>query len=146
MLVNTSKTDPPTRTFDNTMQGAVGFEQFCGGELWNRSSVWETEDPELSPCLQVTLLSWLPAGLLLLWSPFEVRSWLANRHPSIPPTLLNITKILTGLCLAGLCVARLVLLERPSEAEDHSEAEYLGVAVILLSYLYSTLLLVLSLR
>ena len=128
------------------MQGTAGFENFCGGELWNRSSVWETADPELSPCLQVTVLSWLPAGLLLLSSPFEVRSWLATTQPSLPPTILNITKILAGLGLVGLCVARLVLLESRSEAEDSSDAEYLGVAVILLSYLYSTLLLVLSLR
>ena len=129
------------------MQGAAGFEHFCGGELWNLSSVWETAEPELSSCLQVTLLSWLPAGLLLLLTPLEVRTWLATSKPAIPPTLLNITKILAGLGLVGLCVARLVLLERHSGAEEvPSDAEYLGVAVILLSYLYSTLLLVLSLR
>ena len=114
--------------------------------MWNLSSVWETAEPELSSCLQVTLLSWLPAGLLLLLTPMEVRTWLATSKPAIPPTLLNITKILAGLGLVGLCVARLVLLERHSGAEEASDAEYLGVAVILLSYLYSTLLLVLSLR
>ena len=126
------------------MQGAAGFEHFCGGELWNITTVWETEHPELSWCLQVTVLSWLPACLLLLLTPCEVRTWLASPHPSIPPTILNITKILAGLVLVGLCVARLVILE--SYTEEPSDAEYLGVAVILLSYLHSTLLLVFSLR
>ena len=126
------------------MEGAAGFKHFCGGELWNITSVWETQDPELSPCLQVTVLSWLPACLLLVLSPCEVRTWLVSPHPSIPPTILNITKILAGLCLVGLCVARLVMLE--SDTQQPSDAEYLGVAVILLSYLHSTLLLVFSLR
>ena len=49
-----------------------------------------------------------------------------------------------GLGLVGLCVARLVRLERDSA--EPSDAEYLGLAVILLSYLLSTLLLVFSLR
>ena len=135
---------PPRTALLTMMEGATGFNYFCGGELWNISSVWETEDPELSPCLQVTLLSWLPAGLLLACTPYEVRTWLASPHPSIPPNILNITKILAGLGLVGLCVARLVILE--SYSEEPSDAEYLGVAVILLSYLHSTLLLVFSIR
>ena len=126
------------------MKGAAGFEHFCGGELWNITSVWETEEPELSSCLQVTVLSWLPAGILLLLTPCELRSWLTSSHPSIPATILNITKIMAGLGLVGLCVARLVRLE--SYSEERADAEYLGLAVILLSYLHSTLLLVLSLR
>ena len=147
MLVNASIVEgnlPHITALLTMTEGTAGFEHFCGGELWNTSWVWETEDPEVSRCLQVTLLAWLPAGLLLLLTPWEVRTWLASPHPSIPPTSLNITKILAGLGLVGLCVARLVRLERDSA--EPSDAEYLGLAVILLSYLLSTLLLVFSLR
>ena len=120
------------------------FQQFCGGPFWNLTSVWETEDPELSSCFQVTVLSWAPAAVLLLLTPAEVSSWQANNNPPIPFTVLNLAKLLTTLGLLVLSALRLVQLERFSETP--AEAEYAGLGVTLTSYLYSMTLLSISLR
>ena len=120
------------------------FKHFCGGQFWNVTSVWETEDPELTSCFQRTVLSWALAAVLLLCSASEVTSWLTSSSPPLPRTVLNSSKLLLSLGLAALCVTRAVLLERSSESEP--SAEYLGTGVMLTSYLYSATLLSFSVR
>ena len=119
----------------------TGFQEFCGGEFWNSSFSWNTEDPDFTECFQNTLLAWLPAAFLLLTTPFEVTSWQSSHCPRIPFTVLNLSKLLVSLGLVALCITEMVFLEDTSV-----DAEYVGMAVMMLSYLYSATLLVLSLR
>ena len=118
-----------------------GFREFCGGEFWNESVSWNTESPDFTSCFQRTLLSWLPAGFLLVTTPFEVTSWQSSHCPRIPFTVLNLSKLLVSLGLVAVCVTEMVLLEDASV-----DADYAGLAVMMVSYLYSATLLVLSLR
>ena len=119
----------------------TGFREFCGGEFWNQSVTWDTEAPDFTSCFQQTLLCWLPAGFLLLTTPFEVTSWQSSHCPRIPFTVLNLSKLLVSLGLVAVCVTEMVFLEDTSV-----DAEYVGLAVMMVSYLYSATLLVLSLR
>ena len=118
-----------------------GFRDFCGGQFWNQSVIWNTEEPDFTSCFQRTLLSWLPAGFLLMTTPFEVTSWQSSQCPRIPFTVLNMSKLLFSLGLVAVCVTEMVLLEDVSV-----DADYVGLAVMMVSYLYSATLLVLSLR
>ena len=125
-------------TFNSSM---AGFEEFCGGELWNSSFTWNTEDPDFTECFQNTVLAWLPAAFLLLTTPFEVTSWQSSHCPQIPFTVLNVSKLLVSLGLMALTATELSLVEGSSV-----DAEYVGLAVMLGSYLYSAVLLTFSLR
>ena len=61
--------------------------------------------------------------------------------PQDPLTVLNMSKLLVSLGLVAVCVTEMVLLEDVSV-----DADYVGLAVMMVSYLYSATLLVLSLR
>jgi hypothetical protein len=37
-------------------RAAMVFEGFCRGEFWNRTTIWDTEDPDFTPCFQHTVL------------------------------------------------------------------------------------------
>ena len=122
----------------------MGFEDFCGGTFWNLTQTWNTNDPDFTKCFENTVLAWLPAGFLILVTPFEVTSWQDSKCPKIPFTILNVTKILLTLLLVGSCVAEIVLLEQSKLRP--ADAEYVGSAVEMIAYLYSLLLLALALR
>ena len=119
----------------------TGFEEFCGGEFWNSSFTWNTEDPDFTECFQNTLLAWLPAAFLLFTTPFEVTSWQSSHCPRIPFTVLNVSKLLVSMGLVAVTVTELVGLDG-----SNSDAEYAGLGVMLVSYLFSAALLAFSLR
>ena len=120
------------------------FEDFCGGKFWDLSVTWNTNDPDFTQCFENTVLAWVPAGFLILVTPFEVTSWQDSKCPRIPFTVLNITKTLLTLALVGSCVAEIVILEKSGLSP--ADAEYVGSAIEILAYLYYLLLLALSLR
>ena len=115
--------------------------------MWDLDTIWRTEDPDFTACFQNTILTWLPAGFLLLSSPFELSSWLSSQCPRIPFTPLNISKLLLSLALVVICILEIVYLDKWTGKETMaSDAQYLGEAVMIAAYLSSALLLVLSLR
>ena len=122
----------------------MGFQEFCNGKFWDLSVTWNTDDPDFTPCFENTVLAWLPAGFLILTTPFEITSWQDSKCPKIPFTILNVTKILLTLALVGSCIAEIVILE--GSDWPVGDAEYVGSAVEICAYLYSLLLLALSLR
>ena len=122
----------------------MGFEEFCGGKLWDLSATWNTDDPDFTKCFENTVLAWIPAGFLILTTPFEVTTWQDSKCPRIPFTVLNVTKILLTIGLMMACVAELVILE--SSDIVVADAEYVGSAVEACAYLYTLVLLALSLR
>ena len=125
----------------------MGFEDFCGGKLWDLDTIWRTEDPDFTACFQNTILAWLPASFLLLSSPFELGSWLGSKCPRIPFTPLNMIKLLLSLALAVICIVEIVYLDKWHGAETTAtDAQYLGESVMIAAYLFSALLLILSLR
>ena len=109
--------------------------------MWNRSTVWDTEDPDFTECFHNTVLSWLPAAFLLLTTPFEVTSWQSSQCPRLPLTVLNVSKLLLSLGLVAVTVTELVMLE-----DSSLDSQYVGLAVVLVSYLYSATLLAFSMR
>ena len=122
----------------------MGFDNFCGGKFWDLAVTWNTEDPDFTPCFENTVLAWIPAGFLILITPFEITSWQDSKCPKIPITVLNVTKALLTLALVGSCIAELVILE--GSGLPVADAEYVGSSVEAVAYLYSLLLLALSLR
>ena len=58
----------------------------------NASTVWQTDDPDFSPCFERTALVWAPCVLLWLLSPVEVYLLRRSRGLPNPWTVLNISK------------------------------------------------------
>ena len=128
------------------------FEKFCGGKLWDEDSIWNTDNPDFTPCFHNTILAWIPAGFLLLTSPFELTSWFSSKCPRIPFTVLNIFKLLFTLALVAACVVEIVFLDKYQNVDyvqllyKVTDANYVGEAVMMASYLFSALMLIMSLR
>ena len=120
------------------------WKDFCGGPFWNDSITWNTDDPDFTKCFENTVLAWIPAGFLILSTPFDVTSWQDSKCPKIPLTLLNVAKILFTAGLVGSCIAELVILE--SSGLVVADVEYVGSSVEAFAYFYSILLLGLSMR
>ena len=127
----------------------MGYKEFCGGVLWDNQTIWYTDNPDFTQCFQHTILSWLPGIFLILSSPFEISGWLQSKCPRIPFTALNVTKLLVIISLVGVCIAKIVYIQE-NDNDDLSfllpDAATVGEAVMILSYLLSALILVLSLR
>lgn len=127
----------------------MGYKEFCGGVLWDNQTIWYTDRPDFTQCFQHTILSWLPGIFLILASPFEISGWLNSKCPRIPFTVLNVTKLLVTLSLVGVCIAKIVYIQE-NDNDDLSfllpDAATVGEAVMILSYLFSALILVISLR
>ena len=51
------------------------FEEFCGGEFWDVYTTWNTTNPDFTDCFHKTVLAWIPAVLLILISPFDLRTY-----------------------------------------------------------------------
>ena len=125
----------------------MGFEEFCGGDVWSNTTTWYTTTPDFTLCFQWTILSWLPTTFLLAASPFEISGWFQSNCPRIPFTVLNIVKLLVSLGLVAVCVAEIVLLNKiNNDVIDIPDAAMVGEAVMIVGYLLSGLLLILSLR
>ena len=134
------------------MDKLEGFEKFCGGKLWNENTIWNTNNPDFTPCFHNTVLAWIPAGFLLLTSPFELTSWFSSQCPRIPFTVLNVFKLIFTLGLVATCVVEIVYLDKYHDDEvvqmlySVTDSNYVGEAVMMASYLFSALMLIMSLR
>ena len=75
------------------MANLTDFEDFCGGQLWNTNLTWDTEDPDFTACFHRTVLSWVPAGFLLLLGPLETWSYVGSLHRNTPFSFINVSKV-----------------------------------------------------
>ena len=120
-----------------------GFEDFCGGSLWNSSVTWDTETPDFTPCFESTVFAWLPAIFLLLSLPFEVSAWQSSKDPRLSFGILSGFKLLLTLGLVGCVVVELVWLQKYTDVPN---SHYVGPAVEGTAYLVSALLYVVAIR
>ena len=77
---------------------------WCSDKLFDSSVSWNTTHPDISVCLQKTVLVWAPCGLL--WLLFLPRVWLLSRKckGTISHSALNVTRTVLTLGLAVLAV------------------------------------------
>nr|CAD7423725.1 unnamed protein product [Timema monikensis] len=69
------------------------MDAFCGSKFWDANVTWNTDDPDLTPCVQRTLLIYLPCAFLWAFSPLEVFYILNNKNSDIPWNWLNCSKM-----------------------------------------------------
>uniref|UniRef100_A0A131YTN7 ATP-binding cassette, subfamily C (CFTR/MRP), member 1 n=1 Tax=Rhipicephalus appendiculatus TaxID=34631 RepID=A0A131YTN7_RHIAP len=69
------------------------MDAFCGSRFWDYNQTWNTTDPDLSICVQDTVLVWVPCGFLWLTAPIETFLLLKSSNRLIPWTALNLAKL-----------------------------------------------------
>ena len=93
---------------------------FCHGAIWNSSLIWDTDNPNLTPCLRDAIVLGVPAGLLWLTLPFwyfwvkgyEPKFKAVTRHGKTQATLKD---RLTKLFVAKTCLNILVIFTAAAE-------------------------------
>lgn len=116
---------------------------FCEGPFWDLSIVWDTPDPDFTPCFQRTVLSWLPTIVLVLLSPVELLMWRGSTAEKIPYSVLNLTKMTIS---SGLVVVAIVEAAELGGQSDPSMASVVAPLIEMMGYFLSTVLLFFSLR
>ncbi|XP_055920592.1 multidrug resistance-associated protein 1-like [Eupeodes corollae] len=87
------------------MANDVGaMEKFCGSEFWNLTTLWNTNDPDFTPCFEQTVLVWIPCGFLWIFMFLELYYLRASLDKDIPWNFKNISKIVLHVALHVLCV------------------------------------------
>ena len=59
----------------------------------NQSLSWYTDDPDLTPCFQKTILVWVPCLFLWVWAPLETYYILSSKTKGIPWSWKNCLKL-----------------------------------------------------
>ncbi|XP_056198345.1 ATP-binding cassette sub-family C member 3 isoform X1 [Falco biarmicus] len=75
------------------------MEAFCGSRFWDSNLSIHTDNPDLTPCFQNTVLAWIPS--IYLWSalPFYLLYLKHNKRGYIVLSVLNRFKTLFGVLL-----------------------------------------------
>jgi ATP-binding cassette subfamily C (CFTR/MRP) protein 1 len=127
-------------------------DNFCGGQFWNYSLIWQSEQPDFTPCFQKTILSWIPLTTILLFSLFELPSYLSrtNKNRNIRLNPYNISKLFLTLLLILVNVAELIYIPFAHQDEYTGSiiypADYTFGITFLVSHMLSFILLLLSLK
>nr|XP_006125161.1 canalicular multispecific organic anion transporter 2 isoform X3 [Pelodiscus sinensis] len=83
------------------------MESFCGSRFWDSNISVHTDNPDLTPCFQNTILAWIPS--IYLWSilPFYLLYLKRNKRGYIVLSMLSRLKTIFGVLLWCVCWADL---------------------------------------
>uniref|UniRef100_A0A182MKW0 ABC-type glutathione-S-conjugate transporter n=1 Tax=Anopheles culicifacies TaxID=139723 RepID=A0A182MKW0_9DIPT len=83
---------------------------FCGrGKRYHDLNLtWYTDDPDLTPCFQQTVLVWAPCAFLWLFSFLELFYLRKSANKDVPWSIVNVSKLLIIVSLIILTVVDLV--------------------------------------
>ncbi|XP_053816200.1 ATP-binding cassette sub-family C member 3 isoform X1 [Vidua chalybeata] len=78
---------------------AAAMEAFCGSRFWDSNLTIHTDNPDLTPCFQNTILAWIPS--IYLWSalPFYLLYLKRSKRGYIMLSVLSRFKTLFGVLL-----------------------------------------------
>ncbi|KDR24195.1 Multidrug resistance-associated protein 1, partial [Zootermopsis nevadensis] len=107
------------------------------------NETWYTENPELSPCFQNTVLVWIPCLFLWVFSPLETYYILHSKTRNIPWNWLNITKLVLTVVLVILATADLGRsVHLSANGESVSSADFYSPIIKIATFSFSGVLVV----
>ncbi|CAH2108143.1 unnamed protein product [Euphydryas editha] len=119
------------------------LDDFCGSKFWDSNLTWNTDNPEVTPCFEKTVLVWIPC--LFLWVAALLDSYyiLNSKERNIPWNILNITKLVITCLLIVLKFVDLGVTVHNSSKEDVAvfNADYYSPIVKILTFILSATLL-----
>ena len=113
-------------------------EDFCGGQFWNLSLTWDTDNPDFTPCFHKTVLAWIPTSILALFSFNEYRIIKASDNRTISFNILNLTKLLFTCLLIVLTIVEfvyaIIIDNDDSEFTNIFPVDYVTSTIYFISY------------
>ncbi|KAK0171316.1 hypothetical protein PV328_009061 [Microctonus aethiopoides] len=80
------------------------MDTICGSSFWDDDLTWNTEDPDLTPCFQNTVLIWAPCVFLGTFSFLEIYYLANSKRKDVPYTWKFLSKALLTLFLIVLSI------------------------------------------
>lgn len=92
---------------------------FCKSEFWDEAQIWNTTDPDFSPCFQKTVILWTPCVYLLLLTPFRILVLRNGENLTIPWTWKSRIKMVLALVISVLAACDIIksIQERAAGAD-----------------------------
>ncbi|XP_023935367.1 multidrug resistance-associated protein 1 isoform X2 [Bicyclus anynana] len=119
------------------------LDDFCGSEFWDSNLTWYTDNPKFTPCLERTVLVWIPCLYLWVTAFLDAYYIINSKERNIPWNILNLSKLLVTCLLILLKFVDLgVTVHKSSkEEEDVFNADYYAPTVKILTFILSATLL-----
>lgn len=98
---------------------------------------WYTEDPDLTPCFQNTVLTWIPCIFLWIWSIYQIYVSINSKTKNIPWNALNLMKVGFSSLLILIQVLEIAFLLINSRGHDLNyvyAVEYVSPGLKLISF------------
>lgn len=122
----------------------TGFEEFCGGKLWDLNLTWNTDHPDFTLCFQRTVLVWVPC--FFLWALLLPYARYLIRRPRVvlPHSRLNVAKLVITVVIIFLSTLDLIRgsVEYVNSQNSLPLAIIISPLIRLLTFLLAGLLLI----
>ncbi|XP_026315311.1 multidrug resistance-associated protein 1-like isoform X2 [Hyposmocoma kahamanoa] len=117
------------------------LEKFCGSAFWDSNNLtWHTENPDLTPCVEKTILVWMPCIYLWVASLLEAYYIFNSKERNIPWNILNVSKLSVTCLLIVLQFVDMSVSVHRSSQEVPNNDYYCPVIKLLTFGLSATLL------
>ncbi|XP_040163161.1 multidrug resistance-associated protein 1 isoform X3 [Anopheles arabiensis] len=118
------------------------MDEFCGSRFWDLNLTWYTDDPDLTPCFQQTVLVWAPCAFLWLFSFLELYYLRKSANKDVPWSFVNVSKLLV---IGSLIVLTIVDLANAISTDGISAPLFYYTPVIkLASFIFVAILIYLN--
>ncbi|XP_053612783.1 multidrug resistance-associated protein 1 isoform X6 [Plodia interpunctella] len=121
------------------------LDEFCGSKFWDSSLSWYTNNPELTPCFEKTVLVWIPCFYLWVAALLDIYYILHSKERNIPWNILNISKLVITCFLIVIKFVDLGVVVHISSQEEPAfpvySADYYSPIIKILTFALSATLL-----
>ncbi|XP_064487300.1 multidrug resistance-associated protein 1-like [Ornithodoros turicata] len=102
--------------------------RFCKTPFWDNDVTWNTEDPQLTQCFEDTVLTWIPAAVLVFFLPVKIAAIMEPKERPSPRTLLLWAKGVVLVCLTIVFSASVILCALAGESQAELSAAIVNTA------------------
>ncbi|XP_035225144.1 multidrug resistance-associated protein 1-like [Stegodyphus dumicola] len=117
------------------------LDEFCGTPFWDSELTWNSTNPDITPCFQATVLTWVPCAFLWLFAPLECYFQKKSQSKPLPWTALNITRIMVALALSVLWATNILDLLFNYRAKDMFTALIIAASLKALTFVFAVILM-----
>ncbi|XP_058124357.1 multidrug resistance-associated protein 1 isoform X3 [Anopheles coustani] len=121
------------------------MDDFCGSKFWDLNLTWYTDDPDLTPCFQQTVLVWTPCAFLWVFSILELYYLRKSLNKDVPWSFVNMSKLsLTGLLVVLTVVDLVKALTTDESHGSNYPVYYYTPAIKIATFIFASALVYLN--
>lgn len=93
---------------NETAEGGSIALPFCPDPLWDLDLTWRTSNPDFTTCFHQTVLVYVPAAILFLFTPLQIYFGRCSKDANVPWTITSLLKFGLNSALVAIQVVDLV--------------------------------------